>query len=103
MYPGFFQLKKSGPFGPDFSLNKHGGRISSLGWRSQFAPEPARRFTGFHRVNKFDHTLMNTKPEGPSVMRASIVLVWHLGHGGRRIVIMMFRLIKRERNTLSHR
>ena len=33
--------------------------VGHLRWRSQFAPEPARRFTGFHRVNKFDYTLMN--------------------------------------------
>src|SRR4029077_10174438 len=28
-------------------------------WPSRVPPGPARRFPGFHRVNKFDHTLMN--------------------------------------------
>jgi hypothetical protein len=37
-------------------------------------------------------------------MRASIVLVWHLGHGGRRIVIMMFRLtVLHEKPLLKER
>lgn len=30
-----------------------------LGWRPQFAAEPARCFKGHHRVDKFDYTLMD--------------------------------------------
>ena len=33
-------------------------------WRSQFAPEPARCFTGFHRVNQFHHALKNAIARG---------------------------------------
>ena len=45
-------------------MTRHGivnGRYKKrrLRWRSQFAPQPAQRFTGFHRVNKFDHALMD--------------------------------------------
>jgi hypothetical protein len=32
-----------------------------------------------------------SKPKGPGVMRASLVLVWHAGQSGRRMN-MMFRL-----------
>jgi hypothetical protein len=84
--------------------------VGHLRWRSQFAPEPARRFTGFHRVNSFDHTLMNishagrsnvqmSKLGGPLGTRASIVLVRPFrARRGRSIVIMMFRLVRREDN-----
>lgn len=30
-----------------------------------------------------------SKPEGPGVMRASMVLVWHAGQGGRRMIMML--------------
>ena len=81
--------------------------------RNRVAPEPARRFTRFHRVNSFDHTLMNmigqralecsmSKPEGPLGMRASIVLVWPFrSRRGRSIVIMMFRLGQAGEQSLS--
>lgn len=29
-----------------------------------------------------------SKPDGPGVIRASIVIVWHLGQGGRRMIMM---------------
>jgi hypothetical protein len=30
-----------------------------------------------------------SKPEGPDVMRANMVLVWQAGQGGRRIIMML--------------
>jgi hypothetical protein len=30
-----------------------------------------------------------SKPEGPGVMRASMVLVWHAGQGGRKMIMML--------------
>ena len=29
------------------------------------------------------------KPEGPGVVRASMVLVWHAGQSGRRMIMML--------------
>jgi len=29
------------------------------------------------------------KPDGPGVISASMVLVWHAGQGGRRIIMML--------------
>jgi hypothetical protein len=33
-------------------------RLPSV-WRSHFTSKPALRFSGFHRVNNFDHALMD--------------------------------------------
>ena len=30
-----------------------------------------------------------SKPDGPGVIRASIVVLWHFGHGGLRMVMML--------------
>jgi len=30
-----------------------------------------------------------SKPQGPGVMRASIILVWHAGQSGRWMIIML--------------
>ena len=30
-----------------------------------------------------------SKPDGPGVISASMVLVWHAGQGGRRIIMML--------------
>jgi hypothetical protein len=38
----------------------------ALRWRSQFAPEPARRFPRFHRIDERDHALMNMIASGAS-------------------------------------
>jgi hypothetical protein len=37
---------------------------AALRWRSQFAPEPARCFQRFHRIDKIDHELMNVIASG---------------------------------------
>ena len=39
-------------------------RRHGLRWSSQFAPQPSRRFTGFHRIHESDHTLMNVIARG---------------------------------------
>jgi len=36
----------------------------TLRWRSQFAPQPSRRFTGFHRIHESDQSLMNVITRG---------------------------------------
>jgi len=72
---------------------------------------PAPRFTGPHRVEKFDHPLVNViasrtfecldiKPDGPGMVRASMVLLWHEGQRGRRI-IMTFALRQAEHDFQS--
>jgi hypothetical protein len=37
---------------------------AALRRRSQFAPEPARCFPRFHRIDKIDHALMNVIARG---------------------------------------
>ena len=40
-------------------LLRYGQYRAALGWRSQFAPEPARCCEGHHRIDKLGYRLMN--------------------------------------------
>jgi hypothetical protein len=51
-------------FGNGTGLMEEAAIEAALRWRPQFAPEPARCFQRFHRINKLDHALMNVTASG---------------------------------------
>jgi len=60
------QLVSVKPFFPTIHMPRPWVRSgeTALRWRSQFAPEPANRLSGFHRIDKLDHALMNVIASG---------------------------------------
>jgi hypothetical protein len=74
----------------------------ALRGRLQVSAKPCVRSEGFHRIDEFDHSLMdmmarrafecpNVETHRADVIRASMVLVWHAGQSVR-MMIMMLRL-----------
>jgi hypothetical protein len=88
---------------------------SSLNRRSQFTPEPARCFAGFHRIDQRDHALINVIA-GTAFKCSDVKTRPTRGDPRQRCCCFALRTwwlvkrahdavpcIRRERDTLSHR